>query len=54
VWVYDQVAGKDLSEIVDKHLGGDVDPEQVMMLAKLALACVQEDPALRPTMSKVH
>ncbi|CAK9195745.1 unnamed protein product [Sphagnum troendelagicum] len=52
VWVYDQVAGKDLSEIVDKHLGGDVDPEQVMMLAKLALVCVQEDPALRPTMSK--
>jgi serine/threonine protein kinase len=54
VWVYDQVAANDLSEIVDKHLGGDVDPEQVMMLAKLALVCVQEDPALRPTMSKVH
>jgi serine/threonine protein kinase len=52
VWVYDQVAANDLSEIVDKHLGGDVDPEQVMMLAKLALVCVQEDPALRPTMSK--
>lgn len=54
IWVYDQIVANDLSEIVDKHLGGDVDAEQVMLLAKLALACVQEDPALRPTMSKVN
>ncbi|KAG0605925.1 hypothetical protein M758_9G098700 [Ceratodon purpureus] len=52
IWVYDQIVCNDLSEIVDTHLGGDVDTEQVMLLAKLALACVQEDPALRPTMSK--
>lgn len=54
IWVYDQIIANDLSAIVDKHLDGDVDADQVMLLAKLALACVQEDPALRPTMSKVE
>jgi hypothetical protein len=28
-----------------------VDAEPVMVLAKLAVACVQEDPALRPSVS---
>lgn len=51
IWVYDQIVGNNLSEIVDKHLCWDVDAEQVMLLAKLALACVQEDPAPRPSVS---
>ena len=53
VWVYDKVVSSDLSEIVDKHLSEDVDVEQVLLVAKVALACVQEDPGQRPTMSKV-
>jgi serine/threonine protein kinase len=53
VWVYDKVASSDFSEIVDKHLSEDVDDDQVMLVAKVALACVQEDPGQRPTMSKV-
>lgn len=53
VWVYDKVVSSDLSEIVDKHLSEDVNVDQVMLVAKVALACVQEDPGQRPTMSKV-
>lgn len=53
MWVYDQLTANDLSEIVDKHLAGEMDEKQVVKLARVALACVQEEPLQRPAMSKV-
>ncbi|KAH9540142.1 hypothetical protein CY35_15G094900 [Sphagnum magellanicum] len=52
-WVHDKICTADLSEIIDKHLNNTADFGQVMLLCRLALWCIQEDPTQRPTMSKV-
>ncbi|CAK9263450.1 unnamed protein product [Sphagnum jensenii] len=52
-WVHEKICTADLSEIIDKHLNNTADFGQVMLLCRLALWCIQEDPTQRPTMSKV-
>lgn len=53
IWVYRKLTEDNLSEVLDKHMKESVDKDQAMLMAKLAMWCVQEDPLQRPTMSKV-
>ncbi|ERM95261.1 hypothetical protein AMTR_s00008p00036610 [Amborella trichopoda] len=40
-------------ELVDPRLGGEVDAEEVRRVVRVALCCVHQEPALRPSMAAV-
>ncbi|GJZ59936.1 G-type lectin S-receptor-like serine/threonine-protein kinase LECRK3 [Tanacetum coccineum] len=49
-WVYDCYEADELSKLVD---GEDVDKRTLDRMVKIGLWCIQEDPALRPSMKQV-
>ncbi|GJX06302.1 G-type lectin S-receptor-like serine/threonine-protein kinase LECRK3 [Tanacetum coccineum] len=49
-WVYDCYERDELSKLVD---GEDVDKQTLDRMFKIGLWCIQEDPALRPSMKQV-
>nr|GEU51757.1 G-type lectin S-receptor-like serine/threonine-protein kinase LECRK3 [Tanacetum cinerariifolium] len=49
-WVYDCFEADELSKLVD---GEDVDKRTLDRMVKIGLWCIQEDPALRPSMKQV-
>nr|GEW85812.1 G-type lectin S-receptor-like serine/threonine-protein kinase LECRK3 [Tanacetum cinerariifolium] len=49
-WVYDCYGRDELSKLVD---GEDVDKQTLDRMFKIGLWCIQEDPALRPSMKQV-
>jgi serine/threonine protein kinase len=52
-WVLGHWQKESLLEVVDARLGGDYDPEEVVMALKLGLMCSHPLPGARPSMRQV-
>lgn len=52
-WVSKKVEEGKLLEVVDARLNGIIDTEEVEAVVRTALLCLEQDPGLRPSMSRV-
>ncbi|KAE8767875.1 putative LRR receptor-like serine/threonine-protein kinase [Hordeum vulgare] len=52
-WVQQRLSSGDIEGVVDAHMKGDYDVNGVWKVADLALECMAQTPAKRPTMTRV-